>query len=157
MSSGCTLAELLLVIRIPHSDHLISRAAGQNFAKPLAGTPFPSHSLLKICSKRQQTRKIRCNSTVWPGESSGESGEESSWRRKVFGMKPKEPGSTKAPGNGDALDAEWQVTCSALTVICRFSQLAFLTTHRAQYLQERNIIRWPQNVLIGRRGRKHDI
>jgi hypothetical protein len=46
---------------------------------------------------------------VWSNESGEGSGKEyDSWRKKVFGMKPKEPGSTKAPSKRDPIDTEWQ-------------------------------------------------
>lgn len=56
-----------------------------------------------------RAKSLQCSAGVWSNDSGEESGKEyDSWRKKVFGMKPKEPGSTKNPSKSDPIDAEWQ-------------------------------------------------
>jgi len=57
-----------------------------------------------------RARSLHCSAGAWSSDSGEDSGKEyDSWRKKVFGMKPKEPGSTKNPSKSDPIDTEWQV------------------------------------------------
>jgi hypothetical protein len=86
----------------------------KRLARSLPGTsahalPRKARCAFPTRQMRRQAPALQCAAVWSPNDSGEESGKEyDSWRKKVFGMKPKEPGSTVNPCKPDAIDTEWQ-------------------------------------------------